>query len=105
MNTTTKEPKSSAWLHYRKRLRFNIFRRDRFRCQYCGRSVADGALLTLEHVHPKSKGGELSKDNLLTACHDCNGGKWDDVLNGFELKELKKVWFTMRPPPSIIVVA
>ena len=49
--------------------RKNIFRRDGYRCQYCGRSDLQ---LTLDHVIPKSRGGEDRWDNLITACKPCN---------------------------------
>jgi len=53
--------------------RQNIFRRDKFQCQYCG-SKND---LTLDHVTPRSKGGPTSWENLITACRRCNGYKGD----------------------------
>lgn len=56
-------------------LRFRVLQRDGFRCQYCGRSAADGAALHLDHVVPVADGGETSADNLLTACDQCNLGK------------------------------
>lgn len=72
--------KFTRWLYYRNRLRFAIFRRDKFRCQYCGRTVKDGIQLTLEHIVPLIKGGDWGSDNLLTACHECNEGKAEDLL-------------------------
>lgn len=56
-------------------LRFRVLQRDGFRCQYCGRSARDGAILHLDHVVPYSAGGETSEDNLITACEQCNLGK------------------------------
>lgn len=52
--------------------RRNLFRRDGFRCQYCGRKDLQ---LTIDHVIPKSKGGPDSWDNLTTACKPCNTRK------------------------------
>lgn len=52
--------------------RKNIFRRDGFRCQYCGRKESD---LTIDHVVPKSRGGGDSWENLTTACKPCNTKK------------------------------
>lgn len=49
--------------------RKNLFRRDGFRCQYCGRS---DATLTIDHVIPRSRGGTNRWDNLITACKSCN---------------------------------
>lgn len=56
-------------------LRFRVLQRDGFRCQYCGRAPADGAVLQLDHVVPVSSGGETTEDNLMTACETCNLGK------------------------------
>ena len=51
--------------------RKNVLRRDRFRCQYCGRRDH----LTVDHVLPKSRGGKDSWRNLVAACTDCNNRK------------------------------
>ena len=55
--------------------RREIFIRDHYTCQYCGRQAGD---LTIDHVVPKSKGGAHSWENLVSACEACNhrkGGK------------------------------
>jgi hypothetical protein len=62
-----------------KALRFEIFARDAFTCQYCGRRPPD-VVLELDHIHPKSKGGPDDPVNLLTSCYDCNRGKSDKVI-------------------------
>lgn len=51
--------------------RRNVFRRDQDRCQYCGSH--DG--LTIDHVHPKSRGGRDTWENLVAACVPCNNRK------------------------------
>jgi len=51
--------------------RKNILRRDNHKCQYCG-SVVN---LTVDHVIPKSRGGEETWENLVTACVKCNNKK------------------------------
>ena len=51
--------------------RFNVFLRDRFRCQYCGGTFS-AKDLTFEHVIPRSKGGETSWTNIVAACDPCN---------------------------------
>lgn len=53
--------------------RDNVFKRDDYRCVYCG----DGGRknLTIDHVHPKSKGGKDTWTNLVTACFRCNQDK------------------------------
>lgn len=57
-----------------KRLRFEIFKRDNFTCQYCGRTPP-AIILEVDHIVPVSKGGGNEQINLLTACFDCNRGK------------------------------
>ncbi len=63
--------------------RENIFRRDRYQCQYCGNDKD----LTLDHVVPKAKGGKTSWTNLVTACKRCNSKKGDFLPEevGFKL--------------------
>lgn len=58
-------------------LRFAVFRRDRFRCQLCGRSPATelSCSLQADHVTPYSKGGRTTLDNLRTLCTECNLGR------------------------------
>ena len=57
--------------HYPPFTRFNLFLRDRFGCQYCGiKSRAED--LTFDHVVPRSRGGQTSWDNIVTACTRCN---------------------------------
>ncbi len=56
--------------------RRNIFKRDRFTCQYCG--VQPGSEeLTLDHVVPRARGGESRWDNCVLACVACNKRKAD----------------------------
>lgn len=52
--------------------RKNILRRDGNRCTYCGRADLP---LTLDHVIPKSQGGQDTWENLVTACTKCNNKK------------------------------
>lgn len=55
--------------------RKNIFSRDCWSCQYCGYHSKRGCNLTLDHVTPKSRGGDSSWTNLVTACSSCNTRK------------------------------
>ena len=57
-----------------KRTRFEVFKRDRFACQYCGRTPPD-VVLHADHIAPVAGGGSDDPLNLLTACSDCNLGK------------------------------
>lgn len=63
----------------RPRNRFDVFKRDGFQCQYCGRRVPD-VTLEVDHIVPKAAGGKDTKDNLITACFECNRGKADKSL-------------------------
>lgn len=63
-----------------KRVRFEVFKRDRFSCQYCGASAPD-AVLHVDHIEPVSKGGSNDMMNLITSCDSCNLGKSDVLLS------------------------
>ena len=57
-----------------KKLRFDVFKRDGFKCQYCG-AHPPSAILEVDHINPVALGGENDIDNLVTACFACNRGK------------------------------
>lgn len=57
-----------------KRLRFEVFARDGFKCRYCGRESSQVELV-IDHLHPVSQGGSSEPENLITSCFDCNAGK------------------------------
>ena len=57
-----------------KKMRFEVFKRDSFRCQYCGRSAPD-VILEVDHIKPVAAGGKNTMMNLVTSCRDCNRGK------------------------------
>lgn len=58
-------------------LRYDIMKRDGFRCVICGRTAEDGVKLHVDHIKPISKGGLTVPENLRTLCQDCNLGKSD----------------------------
>jgi len=62
-----------------KKLRFEVFKRDSFICQYCGK-VAPNVVLEVDHIEPVSKGGSNDLLNLITSCFDCNRGKTNTEL-------------------------
>ncbi len=62
-----------------KKLRFSIFKRDSFTCQYCGNRPPE-VILELDHIHPRSQGGDNCEINLITACYACNRGKGKTLL-------------------------
>ena len=60
-------------------LRYDILKRDNFRCQLCGSSAQDGVKLHVDHIIPVSKGGKTVPSNLRTLCDRCNLGKSDKI--------------------------
>jgi 5-methylcytosine-specific restriction endonuclease McrA len=66
--------------------RQNILRRDRNQCQYCGSTRN----LTLDHLLPRSRGGQSTWYNLITACSRCNSRKGDRTPEEVEMKLSRK---------------
>ena len=56
----------------RKLTRFEVFNRDRYTCQYCGKETHQ---LTLDHVVPRYRGGQHVWKNIVSACIPCNRRK------------------------------
>lgn len=78
-----------------KKTRFEILKRDKFTCQYCGKRAPD-VLLEVDHVEPVVKGGKSTLLNLITSCEDCNRGKGprelsDDSVLRRQLTELDRL--------------
>jgi hypothetical protein len=63
-----------------KKTRFEVFKRDGFKCLYCGKSAPD-VVLVIDHIEPVSKGGADQILNYATSCVDCNAGKSDRRIN------------------------
>ena len=57
-----------------KKVRFEVFKRDKFTCTYCGRKAPD-VVLEVDHIIPVAEGGKNDIMNLTTSCRDCNRGK------------------------------
>jgi len=71
-----------------------IFRRDKYTCQYCGKRRAN---LTVDHIQPKHLGGDSTWTNLVTACERCNHKKGGKTLRQSGLSLLKP---PQKPPKS-----
>jgi 5-methylcytosine-specific restriction endonuclease McrA len=71
LNTDDKTPRES----FSKSRRFNIMKRDGFRCQLCGTTQQQGARLHVDHKISLAKGGSNEDENLWTLCEGCNLGK------------------------------
>jgi 5-methylcytosine-specific restriction endonuclease McrA len=66
-----------------------IFRRDNYTCQYCGRQTPH---LTIDHLIPRHRGGGLRWDNLVTACPACNRRKGG--------RSTSEAQMTLKRPPT-----
>jgi hypothetical protein len=72
-----------------KKQRFEVFKRDSFTCQYCGRQAPD-VVLQVDHIHPVAEGGTNDIMNLITSCTDCNQGKGKVLLSDKQVIEKQK---------------
>lgn len=57
------------------KLRYQVLKRDHYRCVICGRGAKDGVKLHVDHIKPVARGGKTTLSNLRTLCADCNLGK------------------------------
>lgn len=71
------------------RLRFEVFKRDAFTCQYCGRKAPD-VILNCDHLLPVAGGGGNDAINLITSCDQCNDGKGAALLSDVQRKALSE---------------
>jgi 5-methylcytosine-specific restriction endonuclease McrA len=84
--------------------RRNLFRRDRYTCQYCGNQPGSEQL-TIDHVLPRSRGGVSSWENCVLACLDCNLRKADRTPSqaGMRLRKApsQPAWNPLYAPHEI----
>jgi 5-methylcytosine-specific restriction endonuclease McrA len=81
----------------RKISRRALFARDGWRCVYCGTS---GGRLTLDHVIPRSRGGESSWENVVTSCASCNHKKGNRLL---EETQMALSFVPRAPAPALFI--
>lgn len=78
--------------------RKNVFLRDRYQCQYCGKTITLNSG-TIDHVFPKSRGGPNTWDNFVAACFPCNTKKKNRTPEeaGLKLrsKPIKPKWYPL----------
>ncbi len=89
-----------AQVPYRNRAplhRWALFARDSFRCQYCGRSAE-----CIDHVHPRSRGGDHSWENVVACCRACNVAKGDSLLSESKFKLERRPF---APDPMVVATA
>lgn len=76
--------------------RENIFKRDSYKCAYC----KSNKNLTLDHINPKSKGGQNTWENLVTCCFECNSKKGDRTPEQANMELLIKPF---KPNPFFFI--
>ena len=69
--------------------RHNVFLRDNFECQYCGKKMEKHEC-TVDHIKPKLHGGLSTWDNCVASCKKCNNRKGDTLLELTSMKLKKK---------------
>lgn len=69
--SANKKPRRKA---ITKTMRFEVFKRDNFTCQYCG-ATPPAVVLQVDHIEAVANGGKNDEDNLITSCQPCNLGK------------------------------
>jgi len=72
-----------------KKIRFEIFKRDSFTCQYCGRK-SPNIILEVDHINPVKRGGKNDLLNLITSCFDCNRGKSANPISDNSMVEKQR---------------
>lgn len=91
--------------------RIAIFERDRWLCRYCGRRCkppgsaptnAHPMLATVDHVIPKARGGITHRDNLVTACYQCNQAKRDREIGEALPRDWEPAWSVKKKTPPTV---
>lgn len=77
-----------------KKIRIKVLNRDAYTCAYCGDIATE-----VDHVYPKSKGGEDTLDNLVAACRRCNILKKDKTDTVFLAQASTPPAFSMQISP------
>ena len=72
--------------------RKNLWNRDKRRCQYCSKEPKIDEI-TIDHIVPRSKGGQSTFDNCVLACIECNKKKGNRTLKGarMQLRRIEKM--------------
>ena len=81
----------------RKISRRALFARDGWRCMYCGTS---SGRLTLDHVVPRSRGGDSVWENVVTSCAPCNLKKGNRLLEEASMQLVRPP----RPPQPVLFI-
>ena len=78
--------------------RTNLLWRDQNQCQYCSKTF-EPKVLTLDHVLPKSRGGDNSWENLVIACKRCNQKKGNRTSSESGMHPIRKPY---RPKSTVL---
>jgi len=73
--------------------RINVFTRDKFQCQYCGKKYQMKHAfkhLTYDHVVPRHRGGKTTWTNIVTACRECNAKKANMTVDECNMHPMRK---------------
>ncbi len=87
-----------------KKARFEVLKRDGFKCTYCGARPPD-VVLVVDHVIPVAKGGDNSTENLTSACKPCNQGKAARELSSIPMSLAAKAAEAVRREAEILARA
>jgi 5-methylcytosine-specific restriction endonuclease McrA len=104
-----KVPSVVIYDHYVKRrsavklTKNNLYLRDVYNCQYCGKRFVHKAL-TYDHVIPKSKGGKTEWSNIVAACKSCNGKKSSDLIEPLRQPTIPTYWTLIKSRMDIPVI-
>ena len=77
--------------------RDNIYKRDKYTCQYCGKRL-DQKQLNIDHIIPRHRGGKTSWTNVVSCCFECNLNKGGKILPETNMRLLKKPRAPFRYP-------
>ena len=83
--------------------RQNIYLRDNFRCQYCGVRVSSQEL-NLDHVIPRSLGGQTTWENIVTCCVPCNARKGGSTPEAVGMRPISRPVRPSRLPGLSITI-
>ena len=81
-------------------LREEVFRHYGRACSYCG---YEDSVMTIDHILPRSKGGDNSLENLLPACRKCNYSRGNRLVGFFEQNGTPPTLHDPFPPQNVSV--
>lgn len=100
---------SSNWI--KKPRRYNIYIRDGFACAYCGTQVTPAdqrgkgnpaTMATLDHIIPRSQGGNNTSSNLVCSCLSCNASRKDTPLFEYLDCNIERIMVVIRQTEKMV---